>query len=129
MVVARLMTLRDLTARVRRLDELSRGLAKEVVLRKECNDPLLYLERRTYYAPSGGETAGVVPGEGAAAVGAGARAVPGFDSLPQVPSVEPLAWPNPDLAGTPAARAHNNSYIRLCHLLRHLPGLRHSIGP
>jgi hypothetical protein len=42
------MTLRDLTARVRRLDELSRGLGKEVVLWKECNDPLLYLERRAY---------------------------------------------------------------------------------
>jgi hypothetical protein len=40
------MTLRDLTARVRRLDELSRGLAKEVVPWKECNDPLLYVERR-----------------------------------------------------------------------------------
>jgi hypothetical protein len=40
------MTLRDLTARVRRPDELSRGLAKEVVLWKECSDPLLYLERR-----------------------------------------------------------------------------------
>ena len=25
-----------------------RGLAKEVVLWKECNDPLLYLERRAY---------------------------------------------------------------------------------
>jgi hypothetical protein len=42
------MTLHDLTARVRRLDKLSRGLAKEVVLWKECNDPLLYLERRAY---------------------------------------------------------------------------------
>jgi hypothetical protein len=45
------MTLRDLTARVRRLNDLSRGLAKEVVLWKECNDPLLYLERRAYLGP------------------------------------------------------------------------------
>ena len=42
------MTLTDLTARVRRLDELARGLAKEVTLWKECNDPLLYLERKVY---------------------------------------------------------------------------------
>jgi hypothetical protein len=59
------MTLRDLTARVRRLDELSRGLAKEVVLWKECNDPLLCLERRAYlgaipHAVAGVEAARVV---------------------------------------------------------------------
>jgi len=30
------------------LDELSRGLAKEVVLMKAANDPLLYLERKAY---------------------------------------------------------------------------------
>jgi hypothetical protein len=33
---------------VRRLDELSLGLAKEVVLWKVCNDPLLYLECWAY---------------------------------------------------------------------------------
>jgi hypothetical protein len=44
----RSMTLADLVARVQRLDELTRGLAKEVVLWKECNDPLLYLERKAY---------------------------------------------------------------------------------
>jgi len=38
----------DVTARVRRLEELTRGLAKEVALWKEGNDPLLYLERRSY---------------------------------------------------------------------------------
>jgi hypothetical protein len=43
-----LITVADLEARVRRLDELTRGLAKEVVLWKECDDPLLYLERRAY---------------------------------------------------------------------------------
>ncbi len=42
------MTLADLAARVRRLDELMRGLAKELALWKEGNDPLLYLERQAY---------------------------------------------------------------------------------
>jgi hypothetical protein len=42
------MNLPDLRARVRRLDELARGLAKEAVLWKACDDPLLYLERRAY---------------------------------------------------------------------------------
>jgi hypothetical protein len=42
------MNLADLKARVRRLDQLSRGLAKEVTLWKACNDPLLYLERKAY---------------------------------------------------------------------------------
>ena len=53
------MTLRDLTGRVRRLDELSRGLAKEGVLWKECDDPLLYLERRTYLGAIQDALAGV----------------------------------------------------------------------
>jgi hypothetical protein len=38
----------DLQARVRRLDELSRGLAREVAMWREGNDPLLYLERKAY---------------------------------------------------------------------------------
>jgi hypothetical protein len=38
----------DLLARVRRLDELTRGLARELALWKQGNDPLLYLERRAY---------------------------------------------------------------------------------
>jgi hypothetical protein len=42
------MNLADLTARVRRLDQLMRGLAKEVLLWKEGNDPLLYVERKAY---------------------------------------------------------------------------------
>lgn len=42
------MNLLDLQARLRRLEELSRGLAREVSLWKECNDPLLYLERKAY---------------------------------------------------------------------------------
>jgi hypothetical protein len=43
-----MMTLADLSARVQRLEQLTRGLAKEVVLRKEGNDPLLYMERKAY---------------------------------------------------------------------------------
>jgi hypothetical protein len=42
------MNLADMTARVRRLDELARGLAKEVALWKKADDPLLYLERKAY---------------------------------------------------------------------------------
>jgi hypothetical protein len=38
----------DVTARERRLEELTRGLAKEVALWREGNDPLLYLERKSY---------------------------------------------------------------------------------
>ncbi len=38
----------DIAGRIRRLDALSRGLAKEVTLWKGGDDPLLYLERRAY---------------------------------------------------------------------------------
>jgi hypothetical protein len=34
--------------RIGRLDELPRGLAKEVVHMKAADDPLLYLERKAY---------------------------------------------------------------------------------
>jgi hypothetical protein len=40
------MNLTHLSARVERLDQLSRGLAKEAVLVRQCDDPLLYLERK-----------------------------------------------------------------------------------
>ncbi len=43
-----MITLADLAARVRRLEQLTRGLAKEVILWKKCDDPLLFLERKTY---------------------------------------------------------------------------------
>jgi hypothetical protein len=43
-----MFTLADLAARVQRLDRLIRGLAKEVALWKEGQDPLLYLERQAY---------------------------------------------------------------------------------
>jgi hypothetical protein len=42
------LTLVDVIARIQRLDELTRGLAKEVLLWREADDPLLYLERRAY---------------------------------------------------------------------------------
>ncbi len=43
-----MITLPDLTMRVCRLEQLTRGLAKEVVLWKKSNDPLLFLERKAY---------------------------------------------------------------------------------
>jgi hypothetical protein len=53
------MNLQDLTARVRRLDELRRGLAKEVTLLRKGNDPLLYLERKAYLTAIQDALAGV----------------------------------------------------------------------
>jgi hypothetical protein len=53
------MNLADLTARVQRLDQLMRGLAKEVALWKEGNDPLLYVERRAYLTAIQDALAGV----------------------------------------------------------------------
>jgi hypothetical protein len=42
------MTVDNLEARARRLDLLVRGLMKEVVVIREADDPLLYLERLAY---------------------------------------------------------------------------------
>jgi hypothetical protein len=44
------MNLIDLESRVNRLDQLSHGLAKEEILVKKGNDPLLYRERQDYLA-------------------------------------------------------------------------------
>ncbi|MGL4553908.1 MAG: hypothetical protein ACRC33_22340 [Gemmataceae bacterium] len=38
----------DIDGRLTRLEQLTRGLAKEVVLWREGSDPLLYLERKAY---------------------------------------------------------------------------------
>ncbi len=38
----------EVFARVRRLEELSRGLSRELMLWQQGGDPLLYLERRSY---------------------------------------------------------------------------------
>jgi hypothetical protein len=43
-----MITLADLAARMRRLEELTRGLAKEVAVWREGDDPLLYVERKAY---------------------------------------------------------------------------------
>jgi hypothetical protein len=42
------MNLADITARVTRLERLSIGLAKEIYIWQQCNDPLLYVERREF---------------------------------------------------------------------------------
>jgi hypothetical protein len=42
------VNLADIEARKRRLEELSRGMARELVLIEECQDPLLSLERKHY---------------------------------------------------------------------------------
>lgn len=40
--------LADVTARIQRLETLAGGLAREVYLWREADDPLLYLERKAY---------------------------------------------------------------------------------
>jgi hypothetical protein len=40
--------LQDIKARVRRLEDLAVGLARERMLWEEAADPLLYLERKAY---------------------------------------------------------------------------------
>jgi hypothetical protein len=47
------LTLDHIAARVERLDQLSRGLALEISLIREANDPMLYLERKTYLSAMG----------------------------------------------------------------------------
>jgi hypothetical protein len=37
-----------IAARIRRLDQLSRGIAREISIVDKADDPLLYLERRAY---------------------------------------------------------------------------------
>ena len=60
-----MISVADVAARVKRLDQLTRGLAKEVVIWDQHDDPLLFVERRAYLtairdALSGVETARVV---------------------------------------------------------------------
>jgi hypothetical protein len=59
------LELRDLKARIERLDRLARGLAKKVGLEKGAEDVLLFRERRQYLraiqdALAGAEAARVV---------------------------------------------------------------------
>jgi hypothetical protein len=42
------MSAADIAARVRRLDQLGRGIMKEITEVEKAEDPLLYLERRAY---------------------------------------------------------------------------------
>ena len=42
------MSAADILARIRRLDQLSRGLAKEIQLVERADDPMLYVERKEY---------------------------------------------------------------------------------
>ena len=43
-----MISVADVAARVKRLDQLTRGLAKEVVIWDQHDDPLLFVERRAY---------------------------------------------------------------------------------
>ncbi len=43
-----MITIASLSERVRRLELLTLGLAREVQLWRACDDPLLYAERRAY---------------------------------------------------------------------------------
>jgi hypothetical protein len=59
------LELRDLKARIARLDQLARGLAKEIGLQKGAEDVLMFRERRQYLtgiqdALAGAEAARVV---------------------------------------------------------------------
>ena len=42
------MSAADILAGIRRLDQLSRGLAKEIQLVERADDPMLYVERKEY---------------------------------------------------------------------------------
>jgi hypothetical protein len=53
------MTLKELQARVDRLDQLGRGLSKEVTIWRKGDDPLLYLERKAYLGAIQDALAGV----------------------------------------------------------------------
>jgi hypothetical protein len=53
------MDVQGIRARHTRLDQISRGLAKEVVVIKDGEDPLLYVERRDYLSALQEALAGV----------------------------------------------------------------------
>ena len=74
-----MLTVSDLESRVLRLEQLTRGLAKEVVLWQECNDPLLYLERKAYLEGLQNRLAGL---DAARVVWPGGRVDGGADLLP-----------------------------------------------
>jgi hypothetical protein len=90
--------------RVQRLDELSRGLAKEIVLTRAANDPLLYLERRAYLNGIQDALAGV---EGARV--ALARARQRLERDTETPPVGSVAC---SPCSSPAARVRSRSQTR-----------------
>jgi hypothetical protein len=53
------VTLNQIAARVQRLDQLSRGLAREISLIRAANDPMLYLERKAYVSAMGDALQGI----------------------------------------------------------------------
>jgi hypothetical protein len=53
------VTLKQIAACVERLDQLSRGLAREISIVREANDPMLYLERNAYLAAMGDALQGI----------------------------------------------------------------------
>jgi hypothetical protein len=53
------MDVQGIRVRHTRLDQISRGLAKEVVVIKDGEDPLLYVERRDYLSALQAALAGV----------------------------------------------------------------------
>ena len=77
----------DVEKRLRRLEELTRGLSREVSLWKEGNDPLLYLERKAYLnaiqdALAGVETARVVLARALQRIGPSQRRGPAGEGEP-----------------------------------------------
>jgi hypothetical protein len=53
------VTHNQIAARVERLDQLSRGLARQISMIGEANDPMLYLERKAYLSAMGDALQGV----------------------------------------------------------------------
>jgi hypothetical protein len=53
------LSIDDLRSRARRLEELTRGLAREIAVVGDADDPLLYLERRAYLNAIADALAGV----------------------------------------------------------------------
>lgn len=90
-----MISVTDVTARVRRLEELTRGLAKEVALWKQGNDPLLYLERKSYLNAIQDALAGV---DAARVVLARAAQRMNKDAARQTPGQEPRNDPTSESA-------------------------------
>jgi hypothetical protein len=84
------ISVEDVAARVKRLDQLTRGLAREVVMWKDNDDPLLFVERRAYLkairdALAGVETARVVLAKARQRIGANAELGTRSAELKQLP--------------------------------------------